>query len=98
MTENSHYRFGIHRLHYALTGLEIVFDPRVGTISFIRGNQADPLSPNLQRNGAFGDSAFSIRLEKFVKFEEDLKRLDRNAMNPAWTILVKGLQEMADNR
>jgi hypothetical protein len=76
MIENPQYQFGIHRLRYARSGLEIVFDPRVNTITFYPGSG----KMTLPHNGAFGDEAAdcgsSIRLDEFANFEEDLQRID----------------------
>src|SRR6267154_3895109 len=84
MIENPQHQSRIHGLRFALSGLEIVFDPRVNTITF--SSAGKKLTPR-QRGASLDEikkGGASVRLNDFATFETDLKKIDASrSFSPA---------------
>jgi hypothetical protein len=97
MNEDRANEFGIHRLIYPLMGLDVVLDTRRTTMTFEvgRNNQASSdSSPQVASSDQ--KKIFSVRLDKFRSFEEDLRMVE--VRDPSSNILPRSLKRMADNQ
>lgn len=72
MTDDYEKIFSMYRLRYPLAGMEIVLDPRLSTLTFESATKQNGSGQGLQPDRR---SFFTLRLDRFSSYEEDLRRL-----------------------
>jgi len=88
MTEDTAYEFGIHRLTYPLTTLELILDTRLATLTVQRSD----------RDGQEAEAgSIIVRLDCFTNFAHDMS-FDCAGRNGSSKILVQNFCEVVESR